>query len=372
MSASCGKIAAALEILAPLEMAEAWDNIGLLVGSPDQEVKKALLVIDVTSAVVDEAVEIGAGMIISHHPFPFHAMKNIRIDTSNGALLTKLLKQDISVYASHTNLDEASGGVNDALATALQLRGDLPLRPLRQLLNKIVTYVPAGHVEAVWQAMYGAGAGHIGKYSQCGFKMSGTGTFLPDESALPYIGEPHKLSTVEEVRIETVSPAYISEKVVNAMIAAHPYEEVAYDVYPLKNEWANGGLGRVGDLVQPLTLLDFSAQMKTVLGVQGIRFVGPSDTMVQRIAVCGGAGMDMANAARLSGAQVLVTGDIRYHDAQDALASGLCLIDAGHFGTEFPVLKHLREYLRACSTSDGWDCVFDISTQQGDIWQWIC
>lgn len=372
MFASCGKIAAAIETLAPLEMAEEWDNVGLLVGSPDQEVKKSLLAIDVTSAIIDEAVEIGAGMIISHHPFLFHAMKNIRIDTSTGALLTKLLKQDISVYSAHTNLDEASGGVNDALAMVLQLRDVSPLRPMRQLLNKIVTYVPAGHVDAVWKAMSEAGAGNIGKYSQCGFRMTGTGTFLPGETARPYIGEAHKVSTVEEVRIETVSPAALSGGIVDALIDAHPYEEVAYDVYPLKNEWTNGGLGRVGDLVQPLTLLDFSAQVKTGLGLQGVRFVGPSDTLVKRIAVCGGAGMDMANAARLSGAQVLVTGDIRYHDAQDALASGLCLIDAGHFGTEFPVLKQLREYLRACSTSDGWDCVFDISTQQGDIWQWIC
>ena len=155
------------------------------------------------------------------------------------------------------------------------------------------------------------------------------------------------------------------------MIAAHPYEEVAYDSYCLQNDWSNGGMGRVGDLGQPMTLLDFAAQVKKVLGVQGVRLVGPADTMIRRVAVCGGAGMGLAGAAQQAGAQVLVTGDIRYHDAQDAIADGLCLVDAGHFGTEFPVLKQLQGYLRGCSIANGWDCLFDIACRQADIWQCI-
>ncbi len=364
-------IASAIEKLASLELAESWDNVGLLVGSPEKEVKKALLTLDVTAVVIEEAAEKGAGVIIAHHPFPFRPMKNVRTDTSNGNVMAMLLKRDISVYAAHTNLDAAEGGVNDALSQALHLQSVLPLRPVRQSLVKIVAYVPPGHVEAVWQAMSGAGAGHVGKYSQCGFRVTGTGTFLPEEGASPYIGKLHQLSTVEEVRIETVAPVSLSAGVVQALLDAHPYEEVAYDVYSLQNDRVRGGLGRVGDLAQPRSLRDFVTQVKMNLGVPGIRFVGADDTRVQRVAVCGGSGMDVAEAARRSGAQVLVTGDIRYHDAQDALASGLCLVDAGHFGTEYPVLAELKEYLRVCSVTGAWDCLFEISERQADIWQWL-
>ena len=370
MSASCAAISSAIEKMAPLEMAEEWDNVGLLVGDPKQKITKALLALDVTAAVVEEASDMGAGMIIAHHPFPFHAMKTIRGDTTDGALLAQLLKKDICVYAAHTNLDAATGGVNDALAQILELRDVLPLRPNKQAIVKIATYVPSSHVETVWQAMSGAGAGNIGKYSQCGFRVAGKGTFLPGEGARPYIGAPNQLSTIDEVRIETVALAALSTGIIKAMIKAHPYEEVAYDVYSLQNAWIHGGLGRVGTLLEPETLLDFSVRVKKALGVQGVRFVGPSDAVVHSIAVCGGAGMDVVENARRCGAQVLLTGDIRYHDAQDALARGLYLVDGGHFATEVPVLKPLREYLRACSSAKGWDCLFDIAAKQADIWQW--
>jgi dinuclear metal center YbgI/SA1388 family protein len=341
------------------------------VGNPEQNVTKALLTLDVTQEVVDEAVEVKAKLIISHHPFPFHAMKTLRTDTASGALLTKLLQQNISVYAAHTNLDVATGGVNDALASCLQLDEVSPLQSTCSPLVKIVTFVPDQYVETVWKAMADAGAGHIGKYSQCSFRVLGKGTFSPGKNAIPFIGEINRLSEVDEIRLETIVPAVLSDSVVHAMITSHPYEEVAYDIYPLKNEWTIGGLGRVGNLPRPVSLSEFAAMVSGTLSVSGVRYVGKADTIVRRVAVCGGSGMEVADAARRSEAQVLVTGDIRYHDAQNALANGLCLIDAGHFGTEFPVMARLQRYLQECSTEGRWDCRFDVAQKQADIWHAI-
>lgn len=371
MAATCKLIADALEKMAPLSFAESWDNVGLLIGCPDIPVEKALLTLDVTGPVVEEAVAMGAEMIITHHPFPFQAMKTIRTDTPEGAVLSSLIKNNIAVYAAHTNLDAAEGGVNDALADVLELRGALPLRPSRRSLVKIVVYVPEGHEEKVWQAMSAAGAGRIGNYSQCGFRSRGTGTFLPGEGTRPFIGEPHRLSSVSEIRLETVAPAFLSTRVVDAILDAHPYEEVAYDVYPLQNESAIGGLGRVGELLAPASLQKLADQTKLSLQLDRVRVVGPLSTRISRVAVCGGSGMDLAEAALRSGAQVLITADIRYHEAQDALAKGLCLIDAGHFGTEYPVLKKIQAYLRSCSNESGWNCLFDMAVRQSEIWQSI-
>ena len=370
MAASCGIIAAAIEKLAPVDLAASWDNVGLLVGHPGMKVTKALLALDVTPDVVEEAVVSRAELIISHHPFPFHAMKSIRADTVSGALLTRLMQERISVYAAHTNLDAAVGGVNDALAGIFDLEDVVPLRPSCSPLVKIVTYVPGEYVETVWQAMSEAGAGHIGKYSQCSFRVSGRGTFLPAADTDPFIGEQGQLSVVDETRLEMIAPAFLSDAIVRAMVTAHPYEEAAFDVYPLKNSWQKGGLGRVGNLQNPVSLAEFTAQVREQLSVSGIRFVGPADTVVRRVAVCGGSGMELAEDAKRSGAQVLVTGDIRYHEAVDALADGMCLIDAGHYGTELPVLARMHLYLSECSSKDGWGCLFEVARQQSDIWNW--
>lgn len=369
MAATCKLIAGALEKMAPLSLAEAWDNVGLLVGSPENPVKTALLTLDVTAPVIEEAVILGAELIITHHPFPFHAMKAVRTDTHGGAMLSLLLKNNISVYAAHTNLDAATGGVNDALAEALGLVETAPLKPAGRALVKIVTYVPEGHEEKVWQAMSAAGAGHIGNYSQCGFRVRGTGTFLPGEGTHPFSGRQGNLSSVSEVRLETVAPSSLSAKVIEAMIAAHPYEEAAYDVYPLQNELIVGGLGRVGDLSAPVSLKELAAQIKSSLQLDHLRVVGPLTARISRVAVCGGSGMDLSELARHAGAQVLITADIRYHEAQNALAQGLCVIDAGHFGTEYPILKKLQTYLSLYSDDCGWDCRFVTAIRQEDIWQ---
>ena len=369
MRINCGIVASAMEEFAPVRLREDWDNVGLLVGRPDSVVKKMLLTLDVTPAVIEEAVESGTDLIVAHHPFPFKLGKTIRTDRTEGAMLSALLKNDISVYAAHTNLDSAMGGVNDALAEMLGLRDVLPLRASENRLAKIVVFVPQGHEETVWQAMVKAGAGHVGKYSHCGFRVAGIGTFLPGVGAKPFIGEENRLEKVNETRLETVAPDFMVKGIVSALLAAHPYEEVAYDVYNLDNIRHEGGLGRIGRLQQPLTLRDFAAHVKSVLQVDGLRFAGNDSAIITSVAVCGGSGMDLAGSARSFGANVLVTGDIRYHEAQDAVGQGLCLVDAGHFATEFPVLNRIQEWLRSQSASAKWDCEIDIAVHQEDIWR---
>ncbi len=371
MSVNCGKVVEILETMAPLELAENWDNVGLLLGSSKQSIKSILLTLDVTAGVAEEAIACNADMIISHHPFPFRAFKSVRTDTVEGTLLSLLLKHDIAVYAAHTNLDSAIGGVNDALASVLQLRDVEPLQKAGQPLIKIVTFVPAGHEEAVWAAMSNAGAGYIGRYSHCSFRVTGQGTFMPEEGARPFIGEEHQLSSVEEVRLETVVPSGLSNRIVQAMIAAHPYEEAAYDLYPLKNERPNGGVGRVGNLAEPVSLSRFSELVKMVLGVERVRVVVELKTQICRVAVCGGSGMEVAPAACSAGAQVMVTGDIRYHDAQHAESNGLLLVDAGHFATEYPVLPMLKNYLLQQFAAQSIECPVFVATQQADIWQFV-
>jgi hypothetical protein len=253
----------------------------------------------------------------------------------------------------------------------LQLRSAEPLQPIRCSLVKIATYVPTGFADVVWQAMADAGAGHIGKYSHCSFQAPGIGTYLPEEGAVPFIGIANRLTTTDEIRIETIAPATLSKRIVEALIKAHPYEEVAYDLYPLQNEVVSGGLGRVGNLDHPISLEDFAARLKEVLPITHVRLVGNPALRIERVAVCGGSGMDLVELAKLSGAQVYVTGDIRYHDALTAKENGLCLIDAGHFGTEFPALSRLQHYLRDSSVREGWGCEFEITQQQTDIWQWL-
>lgn len=369
MSVTCGIIAAALEKFAPLRLAEDWDNVGLLIGSPDQKIEKILLTLDVTPAVVAEAAEIGANLLLTHHPFPFRPGKTIRTDRPEGALLASLLKRDIAVYAAHTNLDSAPDGVNDVLASTLGLIEVVPLKGSAERLMKLAVYVPTGYEEKVWQAMAAARAGHIGRYSHCSFQVQGTGTFLPTAGTRPFIGTTGNLEQVREVRIETIVPAALSDDVIEAMLAVHPYEEAAYDLYPLENVRQWGGMGRIGSLSKPVSLRAFAAQVGEALHFDGLRFVGDPFASITRVAVCGGAGMELAGLARMAGADVLVTGDIRYHDAQASLEQGLCLIDAGHFATEYPILRFLRQWLDDQAAALGWGCSSFVAGRQTDVWR---
>lgn len=368
MSVKCHEITDTLEKWAPKYLAEEWDNIGLLLGSPAQDIHKILVTLDVDQEAVQQAVSTGAQLIIAHHPLIFKGVTNIRTDLPLGALLSDLIKHEIAVYAAHTNLDSAVGGVNDILAQKFNLKNIQPLTTVYQeKLRKLVVFVPTSHVEIVRNAMTEAGAGHIGNYSHCTFVTQGKGSFLPLPIANPFLGEPGKLEYVDESRLETIVPEQLRSSVIAAMLAAHPYEEVAYDEYLLLNKHHNYGLGRIGRLPESLTLGDFVNQVKGALMINSLNMAGSPKKIIRNVAVCGGSGASLISDALTAGADVLVTGDVKYHEAQYAIAEGLAIIDAGHFATELPVVEGIRAYLAEQSKKNGWAVEISVNNLSKDV-----
>jgi len=343
-----------IEEMAPCSQAEGWDNTGLQIGDPRAEVERIMLALDVNYDVVLEAKSRGAGLIVSHHPLLLKPLKSIRPDQPAGKLIEYIIKNGITVYAAHTNLDIATGGINSILAEKLGLIETSVLEPTGQeRYIKLAVFIPAGHVEEVHQAVSEAGAGWIGNYSHCAFQTPGTGTFRPLSGTSPYIGREGKLERVEEVRLETIVPVDKLSSVLKAMIEAHPYEEVAYDLYPLENSGPAYGLGRVGRLAGPVSFREFARNIKEVLGLPAVRLGGSLENTVKKVAVCGGAGAKLWPAALRAGADTFVTGDVKYHEAQEMIAAGLNFIDAGHYGTETVILPVLQSYLEKRCLSGG-------------------
>ncbi|MCZ8518734.1 MULTISPECIES: Nif3-like dinuclear metal center hexameric protein [Paenibacillus] len=324
-------VIALMEELAPKSYAVADDKIGLQIGTLQKEIRKVLVALDVTDEVVEEAIREDANLIIAHHAVIFRPLPHIQTDTPAGRLYEKLIKHDIAVYISHTNLDVADGGINDMMAEAIGLTVTEPLDEVHtDKLKKLVVFVPKDAAEKVREAMFSAGAGGIGRYSHCSFNIDGTGTFLPGEGTDPYIGRKGQLEEVSEVRVETILPQSVERKVVQAMLKAHPYEEVAYDLYSLDLKTRTFGLGRAGKLPKPVTLQELCEKVKEVFEVPMLRVVGDPGKVIRKAAVLGGSGARYVRHAQFAGADVLVTGDIDYHTAHDALAAGMAIIDPGH------------------------------------------
>lgn len=335
-----------LEEWAPPSLAVERDPIGLQVGDPGAEVTGVLVTLDVTEEVVNEALSLGANWIVSHHAVIYRPLNHLRGDRPAGRLAAKLLQNGINVYVTHTNLDTAVGGVNDVLAEKLGLENLEVLAPhVRERLKKIVVFVPEDHHMKVLNAMCEAGAGWIGNYSHCTFNLRGTGTFLPGEGTDPYIGQQGKLEQVKEVRMETIIPESAQSRVVQAMLNAHPYEEVAYDIYPLELEGTSFGLGRIGRLPKKIRLRALAERVKEAFEIPALRFVGDPDRLVSTVAVLGGSGGRYVETALRRGADVFITGDIDYHTALDSLSAGLALIDPGHH-VERLVLERVCRVLR--------------------------
>ncbi|GGN96683.1 Nif3-like dinuclear metal center hexameric protein [Saccharibacillus kuerlensis] len=320
-----------MEKFAPKALAVENDKIGLQLGTLNKEITKVLVALDVTPEVVDEAIALGANLIIAHHAIIFRPLANLRTDTPMGSLYEKLIKHDIAVYISHTNLDVAEGGMNDWMADLVGITNAKPLEELQnEKLYKLIVYVPKSHHQSVLDAILAAGAGSIGNYSHCSFNAEGTGTFLPGEGTTPHIGTPGKLERAEEMRIETVLPESLRSKTIQAMLKAHPYEEVAYDLYLLEQKGKAFGLGRIGKLAEPKTLAELTEVVKKGFDVPAVRVVGDTERLVKKAAVLGGSGSRYIHHAIRQGADVLITGDIDYHTAHDALMAGLTIIDPGH------------------------------------------
>ncbi len=358
-----------LEKIAPKRFAEDWDNVGLLVGSLQKHVSRVMLTLDVTEEVVNEAVELDCQLIIAHHPIIFKPLKAVRTDLEQGKVIETLIKSDIAVYAAHTNLDVSPEGVNQVLAELLELTDLLPLKIVgHDQLFKLVVYVPIDHVEQVRFALGRAGAGHIGNYSNCTFSVAGNGTFLPESGAVPFIGSVGKLEQVREERLETVVPESLLNQSLRAMLKAHPYEEVAYDVIPLHNQDKVRALGLIGSLRAEVSLRDFAELVKQRLGVSAVRIAGDPSTIVRKVAVAGGSGGSLVYNTN-GRADVLLTGDVAYHQAVDATAFGLAVVDAGHYYTEWPILQALAKRLLGEMQKNGAEIL--ISQRNRDIWNVI-
>ena len=334
-----------MEAWAPLDIAWERDNVGLQTGDPDTRVRGILVALDVTESIVTEALRRGANLIVSHHPLLFRPLRSVTSGTSQERCLGALLRNRVALYSAHTNLDFARGGTSFALADALGVTTEGFLRTPFRLQNKIVTFVPPSHAEAVASAMTAAGAGVIGEYESCSFRGEGKGTFRGGARSRPAVGRKGTLEQVKEIRLEMVAPRRAVRGVVRAMTEAHPYEEVAYDVYALENPAGEYGMGAVGTLRRKVPLRTFLATVRRSLKTPALRWSGDPRTPVHRVALCGGSGSDLLGDAVASGAEAFVTADVRYHTYQEA-EGRIALIDAGHFETEIPVVAAMVERLR--------------------------
>ncbi|MBE0500803.1 MAG: Nif3-like dinuclear metal center hexameric protein [Desulfuromonadales bacterium] len=323
-----------LNALYPPALAEEWDNVGLQVGDPAAIVSQVAVSLDPSPAAVEAAIRLKAELLICHHPLIFRPLKQVTTNEETGRLIGSALRADLAIMVAHTNLDRAENGLNDWLAQTLELTKTLPLETPTGLLFKLIVFVPVEHEEIVASALFSAGAGHTGAYDRCSFRSFGKATFRPLAAAHPYIGKTGEIAAVDEVRIEVLVPKEALGRVVNRLIKAHPYEEVAYDIVPISNSRSQVGLGRIGSLPQPLSYDDTLAKIKTALQVATLRVAGPKNTTIKKIAVCGGSGASLLQAAARQGTDLFLTGDVGYHDARKAEELGLTLVDAGHFATE--------------------------------------
>ena len=327
------EIASYLDSAIPLSFQENYDNSGLQIGEPDTEIKSALLTLDITSAVIDEAIENKCDLIISHHPLIFSGLKRITGRTQVERLVKKALDNGISVYSAHTNLDSIPEGVSWKMAERLKLTGTKVLMPLKQKVMKLVTFVPPSHLEKVREALFAAGAGVIGKYDNCAFTLNGTGSYRAGEGSNPFLGARGSVHSEEEIRFETVFFSHLKTGVVNALISSHPYEEVAYDLYTLENENIDAGLGCVGDLPARMDESEFLRQVAKTFSAEGLRYSGLTGRKIGRLAMCGGSGASLLAAAISAGADAYITADIKYHVFQEA-AGRILLADIGHYESE--------------------------------------
>jgi dinuclear metal center YbgI/SA1388 family protein len=363
-----------LERIAPRRLALEGDRerTGLAVGSPASLVERVMVALDPTPEAVAEAVAARAGLLVTHHPLIFHSLSSVRTDTPLGRVIAAAVAKQVAIFAAHTNLDVAEGGVSSVLAERLGLTEvEVLAETERERLLKLVVFVPESHAEAVRQAMGDAGAGQLGRYSHCAFLTQGTGTFLPQAGSCPYLGRAGVLERVAEVRVETLLPASLLEEVLRAMRRVHPYEEVAYDLYALQNTGAAVGLGRIGRLLAEQTVARFAETVKAALGVERVACVGEAERAVRKVAVCGGSGGDLVPPAVCRGADVLVVGEAKYHDGLLARQEGLALIAAGHDATERLVVPVLAKRLRRAAEEAGLEVDFLAAGPGETLWRTV-
>lgn len=333
-----------LEQLAPLSLQESFDNSGVQVGDVNAEAKAALLCIDVTESVIDEAIALGCNLVISHHPLAFRPFKSLTGKNYIERCLIKACKHDIVVYSAHTNLDNAKEGINFYLAKKLNLLQVRILSPQEKKLLKLVVFIPTDHFESVRNALFNAGAGNIGNYDLCSYSSEGNGTFRAGDNTSPFCGKQGEIHTEEESRLEVVLPSYKQNDVIRALLAVHPYEEPAYDLYSLENLWAQSGSGIVGTLPEEMDEDEFLYYLKDTLRLNIIQHSKFLNRKIRDVALCGGSGAFLIPQAITYGADVFITGEAKYNDYYD-VEDKLLLTTIGHYESEIYTKDVIYEYL---------------------------
>ena len=322
-----------LEEFAPLSFQESYDNAGLLIGDYNWNVEKVLFALDITEAVLDEALKKKCSLVVSHHPLIFHGLKKLSGNELVQRLVVKAVKNDIAVYAMHTNLDKSVHGLNKLICEKLGLINCSLLSPARGMLSKLVTFCPLQYAEKVRQALFNSGAGRIGKYDCCSYNVRGQGSFRASDNTKPFVGDKNIIHFEDEVRIEVIFPSFLGQKLITALKENHPYEEVAFDLYPLSNSYSDAGSGMTGELEQELKTTDFFSKVKSLMEIPVLRHSDGSDRSIKKIAVCTGSGSFLIPDAINAGADVFLTSDLKYHDYFDAY-DRLILADIGHYESE--------------------------------------
>jgi len=327
------EITSYIESFAPIALQEDYDNSGLIVGDPNYEVTGIILTVDILEDVLEEAIQKKVNLIIAHHPIVFSGLKKLTGKNYVERIIIKAIKNDIAIYACHTNLDSVWGGVNTKIADKLNLKNQKILSPVSNYLYKLVYFVPINNAEETRKAVFDVGAGQIGDYDLVSYNLQGEGTFRAGDNAKPFVGEHGKMHVEKETRIEIVFPKHLKNKIINALIHSHPYEEVAYDIYSLENTYDRAGLGIVGELEEGVREIDFLKLLKKNFLADCVRHTKLLNKPIKKVAVCGGSGSFLLKNAIWANADVFVSGDFKYHQFFDA--DGKILIaDIGHFETE--------------------------------------
>ncbi len=334
-----------LESIAPLAYQESYDNAGLICGNQDMEISGAIICLDSTEAIIDEAIAVGCNLVVAHHPILFSGLKKLNGKNYVERVIIKAIQNNIAIYAAHTNWDNIRNGVNAKIAEKLGLINCSILSPQKNGFKKLVTFCPEGHVEVIRKALFEAGGGSLGNYDECSFSSSGIGTFRAGENANPFVGEIGNTHHEKETKMEILYPAYQESAILEALHSTHPYEEVAYDLIQLSNQNQRVGGGLVGELPFEMDEMDFLIQLKRIMKAASIRYTSLLGRKVKKIAVCGGSGSFLLQNAILSGANVLVTADFKYHQFFDA-ENRIVIADIGHFESEQYVCELFYEILK--------------------------
>ena len=337
-------VVTSLESLAPLSLQEGYDNAGLITGDENAICTGILTSLDATEAVVDEAIKKGCNLIVSHHPIVFSGLKKITGKNYVQKAVINAIKNNVALYAIHTNLDNILNGVNGRIASLLELKNISVLAPKESQLRKLYTFVPVANADKIRQAIFDAGGGHIGDYEECSFNAGGIGTFKGGANTDPFVGKPGELHRENEIKVEVIFPVWLESRIIKSLLNAHPYEEVAYDVIKLENRFSSIGSGIIGELTQPMDESGFLKNLKEKFNLQVIKHTQLRNEPVNKVALCGGAGSFLISSALAAGVDFYITSDIKYHEFFDA-NNKMVIADIGHYESEQFTINLLQEFL---------------------------